>query len=349
MSVIPKKFPVTSEIIPLSGYRKLLAVDKATDTLYIGNGYDLEKTADWDATTETVHTFTSRVDHVEVLDDGALLVGLLGGRVYRYIDGTATEVLAMKSLPLHGFNVVGNIITVGEYAYPPTKIWLSTDYGATWDPILEVTDPYVDHCHDVVFDPYENIIWSCWGDDRPYDTILYSDDFGASWQQIAEKYYLRATNIMPLPNCVLFGTDQYNVLGTYRHDRPANGTVQSDVRPYLDWLGRKDTFTDTTIWAMKPAMTYGPQGDALALWGYRLPANNGVVPAQVYASDGVLTRPIWSQNKISDGPEANGIYRVFGPTDSGYIVADLRSVYPDSEGVDCTQHIVKIAWNVSEA
>jgi len=348
MGVIPKKIPIDYEIIPLTGARKLVGVDKSNDTLYISNGMKLERSIDFGNTFSTVYRFTSRVDRFEMLDDGAFLVGLNGGRVYRYADGVAENVLTMSAMPLHGFNVVGNIIVVGEYNYPPTKVWLSTDYGKTWKAILELSGASLDHCHDAVYDPYEHIIWTCWGDGRPFDTVLFSDDLGTSWQSIEDKYYMRATNIMPLPDCVLFGTDQYCTLGTYRHDRPREGTSQTVVRPYLDWRGRKDTFADFSVWAMKPAIVYGPPGKAMAFWGYRMPNTGVIPPVQIYASDGVMTRPIWSLDSLGGGVEGNGIFGVFGPTASGHLFADLRSTFPDSDGVDCTQHILKVAWDVLE-
>jgi hypothetical protein len=349
MGVIPKKIPIDYEIIPLAGARKLLGADKGTSALYIGDGYTLRKTLDFGETYEAVHTFPSRVDRLEVLDDGALLVACLSGKVYRYADGSAEEVLSMSATPLHGFNAVGNIVVVGEYNYPPTKVWLSTDYGKTWKAILELSGASLDHCHDAVYDPYEHIIWTCWGDGRPFDTVLFSDDLGTSWQSIEDKYYMRATNIMPLPDCVLFGTDQYYTLGTYRHDRPREGTSQTVVRPYLDWRGRKDTFADASIWAMKPAIVYGPPGEAMAFWGYRMPNTGVIPPVQIYASDGVMTRPIWSLDRLGGGVEENGILGVFGPTASGHLFADLRTTLPNSDGVDCTRHILKVAWDVLEA
>ena len=95
----------------------------------------------------------------------------------------------------------------GEYGVGHKgKIQFSSDCGVTWRTILTMdpSDPTVDHVHDVRFDPYEKPDLECWGDGRPADTVFFTDDFGATWQTLADKHYIRATTIIPLPDCVLF-------------------------------------------------------------------------------------------------------------------------------------------------
>ena len=348
-----KAIPLDYEIIPLTGYRRVVAVDPKTNTVYISNGSTLEKTVDWGTTFETVHNFGSRVDYVEPLADGALLVITLNKKVWRYIGGAATEVLQATGTPLNGVCAYGNFVMFGEYAVGyKGRIQFSSDYGVTWRTILTMdpSDPTVDHVHDVRFDPYENLIWSVWGDGRPADTVFFTDDFGATWQTLADKHYIRATSIIPLPDCVLFGTDQYYTVGTYRHDRPHSGTSQSDVRPYLDWRARKDTFEANAVtWATRAAITYGGPDDAIAFWGYHQASSGaGILPAAIYASDGGRPYPVWCQDKLADGTDGNGIEGVWGPTASGHLIADLRSIYPDSEGINRVCHILKIDWSSPE-
>jgi hypothetical protein len=204
---------------------------------------------------------------------------------------------------------------------------MSNNYGSagSWREILQVKDDNVTHCHNVMFDPYEHIIWTVWGDNRPGDTILFSNDFGQTWQQPDGENYYRCTNIMPFPHTVWFGTDEKYFWGAYEYKRPKQGTFQSKFIPELAWAGKKDSEDDAPLtWATKPVVIFGK--NALGFFGY-IQGGNAMVPAQIYATDGNQVISVWCQDKIPDGSGEMGIVKIEGPDENGRIVADLRSVY----------------------
>jgi hypothetical protein len=115
----------------------------------------------------------------KVLDDGSWLLGIgiyddhidgkPSGRIFRSIDAGATwtKVLDMTYgyVPDWGWGGVDdNYITVGEYGMRiqsvdtdnPRKIYLSDDYGATWECIYTPDAYNGRHTHQVVFDPASN-------------------------------------------------------------------------------------------------------------------------------------------------------------------------------------------------
>ena len=90
------------------------------------------------------------------------------------------------------------------------------------------------------------------------------------------------------------------------------------------------------------AITYGGPDDAIAFRGYHQASTGaGILPAAIYASDGGRPYPVCCQDKLADRTDGNGIEGVWGPTASGHLIADLRSIYPDSEGINRVCHILQ--------
>lgn len=344
MSVLPLAYPRPYEIIPLTGDRYVLGFDGAD--IYISNGKLLEKTSDFGKTFTTVYTFASGVRMLELTPDNGILVITADSKIWKSVDSGATfvNVFSPTGMPLNnlGFNVYDKFVLVPSYS-AGNCVYFSNDYGnaGSWKTLITVTHPDSDHCHSAVFDPYENIIWCAWGDGVSSDIILLTDDFGKSWHTLPPGTYLRATNIMCLPDSVFFGTDEHYFVGAYKHERPISGSMQADIFPKLYWTARKnqiDTISAVT-WATRPHVEYAGK-DSIAYWGYRLQNNNGILPAAIYATQGDRVYPVWAQDKIADGVNANGIYGVWGSKDT--LVADLRSIYKDGDGTDQEKHILKV-------
>lgn len=356
MSLLPEKLPVEYEIIPLvNPDMRLMAMDKTTSALYFTSGGNIQKSTDWGKTFTTLKTFTGNVARIEVLPNGHLLVMIWNSTdkvctmQKSKDDGTTWYQVysgIMKCEPWGGLDVYDKLVIFSEYGRPRdmgSAIYISKDYGETFEQMIEMKG--INHQHDVRYDPYEHLIWVVTGDDAPRDKILVTDDFGKTWEQLPEKEFRRCTNIMPLPNHVIFGTDEYYQVGAYRHKRPNYGTFQNEINPEYFWFSRKNTKQDgPDIWATKPVITYGEKGKAY--WGYLQLGRNSIMPAAVYVTDGEKVRTLWAQEKISDGlnnhSQFSGIVAMWGPDKDGYIVADLRSKYKDSAGVIRETNILKI-------
>lgn len=319
-------------------YSRAVRAGVAADNLIISD--------DWCANWTTVYTgFNDYISRVEVLPDGAILVVLYGGSVQRSEDDgvTFTEVFQFPNAGRLsswncGFDVYDRFVLAAPYHDTTAPyIYFSNDYGksGSWSTILALPDSRVYHPHDVKFDPYENLIWAVFGDVNPSCTAIYSDNFGKSWHKQKPKTQNRVTNIIPLPGCVMFGTDEIQVMGAYRHERPVKGTISQPVEPRLFWAARPASPEDpdgAPCWATKPAITYGHDGSAMAYWGYTQSPNQGFIPSAIYATDGNRVYTIWCQDKLPDAPDmgTNGILGVWGPTDNGVLLAMLYSYYGDS-------------------
>jgi hypothetical protein len=350
MSLIPQKLPLKNEIIHLTE-PSLRLIGLAPDgTLYASaSAYELKKSTDWGQTWTFVYKGTAPFQRVEVLNDGSIIAIQNNSIVRRSTDNGATfsEVLDASATgnvsSWGGIDFYDNFGFIIPYDNTTTnKIYMTSDYGATWREILEIpiSDDFM-HCHDVRYDPYEAIIWSVWGDGAPRVRILFSDDHGETWQKSDNSDFYRCTNIMPLPNSVWFGTDERYTTGTYRFDRPAEGTSQTKVKPYLNWAAKKNNRDAAPVtWATKPAMVYGREG--CAYWGY-IQGTGGQrsLPSQIYKTDGERVITVWSQDIMpTTGPVR--ILSVFGPDNDGDIAASLVSDY-DVDGTIITNHIVKVS------
>ncbi len=339
--MLPDKLPVEYEIINMSGWQRVKAM-AGDGTVYIVEGSELYKSSDYGESLTFMEDLGAEIEHIGLPSDGSIVAITTDYKVWRAEDDESsfTEVFEGTGRPASGmgFDYYDKLVMYAEYSGTGRKLYLSNDFGksGSWETLLEVADENVNHCHDIRFDPYEGLIWSVWGDNRPYDTILVTDDFGGTWETLVKDHYIRATNIMPLPGCVLFGSDEYYVAGTYKHERPKEGSFQSPIKPYQNWAARKNTFENLPrTWATRPAIKYGKKG--IAYWGYRQSDTQGVLPANIYVTDGYKVYCLWTQNKVSDGSSRNGIDGVYGPDDSNVLVACLNSEYNGENW-----HVVKI-------
>ena len=341
---LPKKMPLEYEVIPLED---VVVLGIAKDgTLY---GRKQSDTAQMVKSTDGGHTWgnivrvspASPVEQILILDDNSIIIGTRGGRVLKSTDGGETAEVVFDPnaggvSTWGGMDAYDRFVFLAPYRNSIGKIFMSNNYGneGSWTEILHVKDTKVAHPHTVKFDPYENIIWTVWGDHRPADTIMFSDDFGATWQQPPKGHYYRCTNIIPLPNSVWFGTDEEYWIGAYRYERPTMGTSQSKFIPEPYWAARRWSDDIAPVcWATRPAVTYGKDG--AAFWGYR---TVGRIPTQIYATRGDKVYPIWCHDKLDERVSSYGIEGVYGPDDEGYIVATL--IAPNELGT--TSNLVRI-------
>lgn len=299
----------TSTVIN-AGYQ-LLGVNKHDSVLYANKSSDLNalySSTDSGETWEQLYRFAgARIDAMEVLDNGYLIVQTQNGNIHRSTDGGANwDVVATTDGYVSnwgGLHSYDNIVLIAPYQNATEKkAYASTDYGLTWREIFHVKEG-VTHIHTIAYDPYESLIWIVTGDHRPADSIFFSPNFGRTWERHnADKSFYRCTNIMPLPDSVLFGTDENYISGFYKHVRPKSWTTGTELLPHLFWAHEKNNGDGApNHWATRPAMTYGD--NALGFFGF-LDANTPTTtPAKIFMTDGERVVPIWVNDKFCDNRE----------------------------------------------
>ena len=337
----PETMPLKYDILPLAGNGDHVKHVDSDGRMYIAN--EDNKTLDYidsfdDNTRTTLHTFPAYVVTMNRAGDGSLLAGCDDAKIYRSTDDGATwtevfdteMVSTTSTFPIYNsISVWDKIAVIGNNSssnYNPEQnaIWLSRDYGENWETIWECPFP-ISHFHKIQYDPYEGLIWAVAGDSSARDMIYCSDDFGKTWQHLEPGDHIRATEIVPLPDHVLFLGDSKYQASVYRHVRPKSGTFQTALKPEKYWSIRKFVKDKgPNNWGTGAAVKYG--ADACAYFGFKAPANGiSDFPAAIYKTDGERFLPIWIQEKLPDADyRSNGIICTWLPED-GYVYAHLGS------------------------
>lgn len=338
--LLPDKMPLVAETKTTGafGYVRNITPDGVIYKAIYGTSTfnKIEKSTDYGETWTAVGSVgVSSITAIFKVSTGHLVVVQADGFVYRSDENEQNFTQVHKTHGAHqgvsNSHQYGDWLFLSDYGTLGTKAYSSTDGGATWRTIFTSPEPSVGHCHDVKYDPYEGLIWIATGDRINVARIYFSDDWGKTWQTHSYDTRYRVTAIMPLPDCVLFGSDEANELLVYKHTRPERGTSGTDLVLERFWSPKKylnepDAFT----WVSVPAITYG--ANARAYFGVlymkgneNMPAH---MPATVWATDGNKFFPVWMDKELTQyNLGYGGITGVFGPDDNGKIVADLRSSY----------------------
>ncbi len=167
-----------------------------------------------------------RVDHDDVTHR---FIFVHGGKLY-YLDdftagtpvetldfadyGGATPTPAFTQIDTDGYGRVLVTQYSTEIKKTPFHVFLSRDFGQSWDLILDIVDDLPDassqdHVHCVRFDPYDNWIWVAMGDVSPAAQVLVSPNEGETWHPIYpwNDAQVQATEIMLFPDHVVLGPD----------------------------------------------------------------------------------------------------------------------------------------------
>ncbi|MFP4145292.1 MAG: hypothetical protein ACLFV3_09125 [Phycisphaeraceae bacterium] len=310
-------------------------------TLYGSDGGELYESTDDGETWSLLHDFGRGITMVRVLGDGELLVGLyasvgtVAGTVYKSSGYPASGSGASWDLVLTlgdgatdnivvpgewGASVEGEVAVLNEYGDKgaATRVYLSRDYGDTWDIIFDLADVATDlstaHTHGSCYDPYWNRIWIVTGDSENR-SIRYSDDWGENWTIVtrgiddAETY--QPVGIIALPRCLLLTSDAppNGVQRIWRRDR-------DDPRVETAWLA--DTAHALTI-VGKASYWRGP-GHPVFLCFTRHPDHG---PGRILGTwDGETIHELWRDPVNTD--TSNGAYYAMGPTASGRVACWLK-------------------------
>lgn len=243
----PSTPSVMGKLTPTSPGRQITDLDLKNGVVYAYSGPTISKSADYGTVWTNVinagqpwGTASFSNGSVKKLPNGKILAILHNGantEIY-LSDAVEANFALVYSFPVEGvvspgfgLHVYGDIILLAPYkpqtrlAANPLRIHLSKDGGVTWAVIH--TSPAIDtwHYHDVVFDPYRQRIWAVTGDQHNLANVYFSDDFGTTWAtlwteaNVAGKAPTQFTTVHPMPDVVIFGTDQVGFQGAYKYYR----------------------------------------------------------------------------------------------------------------------------------
>lgn len=327
----PKQTPSVGTPVINSSYEPVGFIKN--NVIYGNRETMLRRSTDYGKNWSLVHDFVTSKPYITLISDtGRFIIVLENGELWTS-DLTGANFTLRHTFEggkpdgAFGFSMYKNMIFFAEYnpvKTPPTakRVIASFDGGASWATILNIMDsPNNFHTHGVQYDPYEDIIWVVTGDGVQAKMIFYSVDRGLTWDKVAPWGLapIQACTVIPLPECVLFIGDSYQV-GVHRYVRPKMGTVKGQnfifERAMLlqnDWNNTKEVPIPS-----KPVIDFE---NNKAYFGWYL-SNNAVGGgyvlhhANVFATaDGFNFTQIFSTSKPADGV---GIGKGVGLTNEKY-------------------------------
>lgn len=316
--------------------------------IYGHSGSSIRKSTDNGETFSNLKSLDGgvNVQGVYALPNGMILVPTNDGRVYRYDEDTDTleEVFdtgggsnRRASADLQSIQVFENYVLFAEYgpnnvADNPRFVYLSDNYGApdSWQTIFEgpvnaeAPAPNSWHMHGAIYDPYRHVVWVVNGDTPPNSNVWWTR-FGEwdNWRKVYEDGQCpnQWTTVYALPNCVLFGSDNFHT-GYWRYVPPARG-MSDEEKVHLEPAFIVDRhFNGLEPIAVRGLVTYGK--NAALYFGFSIRRDDTVSPPIIYGTaDGYNFYPVWI------GPETTtnsvnvycGINGISGITADGWVVA----------------------------
>lgn len=287
------------------------------------------------------------VNFIKKLDDGTLLAGVenAGGTGYAKLykgtaevwntstlkfDVTWTEVFALDTSGVYfsmwfGLSIYKNIIVVGEYgAHNVARhVYISRDYGNTWNKIFaaELDDSGAGvHIHDVCYDPYSDVIWICTGDGYWAQNVYFSYDGGATWNKNYgyKESPSQFTQILPLPNCVLFTTDNTKHMAVYRCNRADIRAKKTHLDLELAYTFYDNYDAESPI-GTNGCVVYGKDACVYFGWAERYDVAKTKSPV-IGTKDGYNFFVVWENETVTATTSSyNGIFGVYGVSDNGNI------------------------------
>ncbi|WP_338871345.1 GDSL-type esterase/lipase family protein [Myxococcus stipitatus] len=228
---------MTVKVALTNASHDVLTVDTAGTVFAVNRG--MGRAHLW-ASTDNARSWQPRGTHprgssfqvMTSLKDGTLLADTLGqDGMHALARSTDHGVTWSDVLPLGLFRMLqpGNIrelrgtVFFGEYQVfaieSPIRIWVSRNGGATWKVRATLTGRR--HCHSLVADPEQGVLWAMMGDAR--GGLLRSVDDGVTWRTVVDGLRGVATDGIITPLGLLFGADTL-----YRPAIPSIRRVQSN-------------------------------------------------------------------------------------------------------------------------
>jgi hypothetical protein len=93
----------------------------------------------------------------------------------------------------------------------PVRIFGSEDKGRHWEVVYTFPKGTICHVHRIVYDPFWDTVLVCTGDRNHEVAILKTTDGFKTLEPVVQgEQHYRTTCLLPLPDCILYGTDNPN-------------------------------------------------------------------------------------------------------------------------------------------
>ena len=224
----------------------------------------------------------------------------------------------------------GQLLTTGTDPTFPTKVYFTSNYGATWSTVLDIqTNPpaqYPMHMKAAAYDLYWDRLWATFDlyQDNVHAAILYSDDHGSTWtlltmptefQGSGPNQNWQSNAIAPMASAIIFNSDHNN--GYYRIPRVG--------------YRKMGTLEVSAITAPPTGASQTSEGSFRSAPGQRLftgliSNTSGVVPGLIYtddATDGQEMTELWRDDAYLN--TIGGSLNLIGPTFNGYFISDIAN------------------------
>lgn len=313
-----------------------------------GVAYSTDEAASWSSVGGATLSAAGGVIGVRQMDNGEVIVstpygGGVGGKLWvssGFSDGpvgatftstlTATGSTTARFTNGWSLDTYGPLVLAAEYGPKAAAndmaryLYLSQDYGQTFTTIFDLyneTGYGVEaHLHGVAYDPWWDAIWLLSGDDTATDgptATWVSFDLGESWTKITDN--AKSTTIIPMPNCVLFGTDSAPN-GIYRIPRTSKRYLKGELAYAID---------DEIVISHVSQMAFRGRAtiDSPALFTF-LTAGVTSGPGRLVATyDGYTFREVW--NDTGESYNGQGLYSMVGPTLAGNYLGHIQRTGSD--------------------
>jgi len=325
-------------IIRSTGGREITDVT-SDGVIYAFMGLSLYKSTDLGLTwTHISCSFTNgNVTRLRNLPTGELLIigndldGIQGLQVWKS-DAQETNFRKVANLKtvsdgnsMWGLEVYDHLILFAPYVSQPrissqeVEAYISRDYGDTWECIFRA--PAIDgwHLHGIKLDPFESRIWLVTGDGPNNLNTWFTDDWGKNWVSLwpEGEAPIQFTDLIALPNCLIFGLDDPKGRGFMRLDKPCYRVSAGDLRKQLH-----EAFFIDKIGAPAEATGRFVEKDGVAYLPYESP--RGLLTA---TKDGYDYYVIWDYTK-QPGGFVEGL-SFFATTNIGKLVGYFKDEFAE--------------------
>ena len=268
-----------------------------------------------------------------ILENGNMIVISSSGDIFTKNGDEDFKPIMTITKPHDNFGtfIYKNKVILTEYSTSKPfngKVYLSEDYGVTFNVILEITSLNISysnyHSHNCTYDPYDDIYWVCIGDGINCKNYIYSTDKGITWNTVDSfgSGALQATSIIPLRDCVLFVSDARTV-GVTRISRPIGGikkdsNLKVETAFYLRDSWGKTTNSEVPI-GITPVIDYK---NNLAYFGYVLlstantESTTTLKYGELFCTNGYDFKCIYKH----DTTVSNGVASIFGDIENKKIM-----------------------------
>ena len=300
-------------------------MSKDRGTLFTLFSSTLYATTNDGASWTPVHTFPTSIRAVIDLDNGELLVTsergpsslptmwLSNGYPTQGVDANWLKVLEADSLntSFYGWGLSTHEQYVVAIPYRGHEVFFSEDTGRTWRKIFKLppsADGHNAHMHGGAYDPYWDYIWIVNGDDANR-ALRYSPDHGATWVTVDSGNVMQFVNVLPMENCILFGTDGFPT-GIHRIDRTADRSVSPPVPAYVVQA------TESRPFKWLSGNAFRARGEGMpAIFPFIISIHSNSIAVVTY--DGHAFDQVWADSKQYVYPPHPGLWVLVGPTQQG--------------------------------